>query len=659
MPSARLPILALFWACAASAQPNTGTLEGQVVDDSGEATPGARVTIRVLSTTTTPGGTTTVQTNDRGGYRAPNLAAGTYEITVSLEGFHPVQRQVNLPAGTTQTRDFKLSVAFQEPDDSGPIIDSVQSAAANRPGYLEQSSIAQSSILLGFGRNAGPPELATAQTLPLQETLEGFTIRLLSGEQVFAAFPIYTMASRFAAVVPANIPPGKAQVVVDYMGKASRPFPINISPAQPAFFSIRQNGQLEGIFTRLDFTPITKANPAIRGEPVIGWGTGFGSSASDTEPGLFDKRFRYTKASFYVGGLLSSPDGYIGSSEGMVGADEAIFNVPADSPTGCAVPVYFGVSLENDNVTRFSNVVTLPVSTDGSPCGDPHGFSSEEVSRLYTEGSLSIGSTFLTQLYDDINGVSQPRLSAAFEARSHTPASYEPLTPYGTCKHQWFPAGAGNPFAAPSLMIAGDYQLRLPNTTIPLRADSNLGPYANLFLRPASPFVDGAYSITFPSLNSAPPFTKQGQFRNQAGAALDAFQQQANFPANRNVCLGSIITAVQSLNLSSDVFVVYDRIYNGGPFGNEMVRCVLPGSAPALASAAASLQSQFTMIDSILVRNGNPFRPHTEGITTAIRFVPTSTNTQTHSAAILYSREIFAAERNVAVVDSGAFGTCP
>lgn len=90
----------------------TGTLEGVITDPAGAALPGATVTaespalVRASATAVTDG---------TGRYRIPGLNAGTYRVTVVLQGFATaVQEGVVIPVGTSVTLGVQLSLAGVE-----------------------------------------------------------------------------------------------------------------------------------------------------------------------------------------------------------------------------------------------------------------------------------------------------------------------------------------------------------------------------------------------------------------------------------------------------------------------------------------------------------------------------------------------------------------
>src|SRR5215510_13940461 len=72
----------LMLAVAASAQVNTAELSGQVLDQSGAAVPGAKVTLKNLAT----GAQRTADSDSGGYYVLVNLPPGRYELVIEAKG---------------------------------------------------------------------------------------------------------------------------------------------------------------------------------------------------------------------------------------------------------------------------------------------------------------------------------------------------------------------------------------------------------------------------------------------------------------------------------------------------------------------------------------------------------------------------------------------
>jgi len=92
---------------AAQSQSLTGTIAGIVRDSSGGAIPGA--TVRVVNETTTVGHDAV--SDDQGSFRVTALAAGAYQVEVTLDGFDMVARRVVIDLGQVAAVEVTLMPA--------------------------------------------------------------------------------------------------------------------------------------------------------------------------------------------------------------------------------------------------------------------------------------------------------------------------------------------------------------------------------------------------------------------------------------------------------------------------------------------------------------------------------------------------------------------
>ena len=105
-----IPILlvaGLVLPVPAAAQTTTATVAGTVTDQTGAALPGVTIVIKNVET----GTSRTVVTDEAGGYRAPSLEPGTYDVAATLQGFQThVRRAVGLTMGQEVSLSHVLSV---------------------------------------------------------------------------------------------------------------------------------------------------------------------------------------------------------------------------------------------------------------------------------------------------------------------------------------------------------------------------------------------------------------------------------------------------------------------------------------------------------------------------------------------------------------------
>ena len=102
-----LAVLSFLIPTPAAGQAVTGTILGRVVDTSGGAIPGAKVTV----THTGTGFTRTAITDSKGEYAAPSIPTGTYTVTGELTGFKTVTlANVHLGVDQKVRMDLKLDI---------------------------------------------------------------------------------------------------------------------------------------------------------------------------------------------------------------------------------------------------------------------------------------------------------------------------------------------------------------------------------------------------------------------------------------------------------------------------------------------------------------------------------------------------------------------
>ena len=124
----------------ASAQGLTGQLSGTVIDTAGGVMPGVTVTLRNAGTNQTREATT----DANGAYLFPDLLAGTYDITVKMDGFK-TQEQKGIELSSTQRlalRPIRLEVGgLTETVSVQAVSPTVQTTTGERSALITQQQI--------------------------------------------------------------------------------------------------------------------------------------------------------------------------------------------------------------------------------------------------------------------------------------------------------------------------------------------------------------------------------------------------------------------------------------------------------------------------------------------------------------------------------------
>src|ERR1700704_2276645 len=140
----------------AFSQATTGTISGVVTDDTKAVLPGVSVQVTNVET----GAARTLVTDERGGFRALNLAPGLYSVSAELQGFQTGKRdRVTVEIGRDVAADLQLKIgALAEQLTIRGAATNVELSSAVAGGVVSQTQIAELPL---NGRNF--MQLATLQ----------------------------------------------------------------------------------------------------------------------------------------------------------------------------------------------------------------------------------------------------------------------------------------------------------------------------------------------------------------------------------------------------------------------------------------------------------------------------------------------------------------
>jgi hypothetical protein len=99
-------MVVLQLASVAAAQAPVGTISGSVRDQSDAVVPGAAVAVRNVAT----GVERHVLSSDDGTFTVPSLAAGSYVVSVELQGFKTHRVEVTVETGRVSTLDVRMEL---------------------------------------------------------------------------------------------------------------------------------------------------------------------------------------------------------------------------------------------------------------------------------------------------------------------------------------------------------------------------------------------------------------------------------------------------------------------------------------------------------------------------------------------------------------------
>jgi len=254
----------------------------------------------------------------------------------------------------------------------------IVNAASLMPQGPIGSEIAQGSVFSIFGSGLGPAGSNPASQFPLQTSLANVSVTVTQGSISLNALPIGVTPGQLDVIMPSNAPIGRVSITVTFNGATSNPVTATVAQSSFGIFALGGSGYGPGTLQNYisgSNQPINSLTvTAAPSQTVTLWGTGLGPVTSDnvapTQGNL------PTPVEVFVGGQSATVQ-YSGRSPCCAGVDQIVFEVPANAPLGCYVPVQV-----RTNQTVLSNSVTMAIQTNGSACSDPFN----SLSAAYLKG---------------------------------------------------------------------------------------------------------------------------------------------------------------------------------------------------------------------------------------------------------------------------------
>jgi uncharacterized protein (TIGR03437 family) len=426
------------------------------------------------------------------------LTAGNASVTVSIGG--ATSNSLNIPVSTA------------------PFISSVVNAASNIVPGLPNSGIAQGAIFLVFGGLLGPSNIAIAPNAFQSTTLSGTSIKVAFGGTTVDALMYYTSAGQVAALLPSNTPTGTGAITVTYNGQTSPPAPITVVPNNLGIFTVTSDGVGAGIVTYADYSlvsaskaancggPSTTCGAANPGDTLILWATGLGPvSGSDAAGAGLGVNQTNVPLKLWLGGVQATVL-YQGRSGCCIGEDQIVFTVPANVPTGCAVPLAIQI---NDQI---SNNVAMPVAAGSRTC-TPTNTALGTAANVPIVGTVPLNYGSIELHRNDVPGGFQDTVKATF-AQITFPQAYQPFIvsyvdapPLGTCTAiSSLNTGTNPPVASQAALNPGTPMIvKGPNGTANIAGGG--GSFNGTLSPNGSYLAPGAYTVSLPGGADIPAFT--------------------------------------------------------------------------------------------------------------------------------------------------------
>jgi uncharacterized protein (TIGR03437 family) len=295
---------------------------------------------------------------------------------------------------------FALLANAQTP----PAIDpgSVVNAASRLPSTLAGGALAPGARFSLSGVRLGPQISVKGNESDPPVSLAGVSVQIMQGSEVFPAGILFASAGRIDGLIPTSAPLGPVRLTVSYNGRDSEPYPITLVASSLGFFTTD---------TAPEEMPEARRTPsAAPGRTIALWATGLGPAQSEI---------------FLAGKPVPAHRMAEGCCEGISRIE---FQVPANAPLGCFVPV------QARSGDRPSNVIGVSVQPLGEACRDPFGWLEQGVKNASHAGFAVLSRVSV------VPGIKPKARSydfdyaAALFGNQSEERLFSPLPPLGSCR---------------------------------------------------------------------------------------------------------------------------------------------------------------------------------------------------------------------------------
>jgi uncharacterized protein (TIGR03437 family) len=221
-------------------------------------------------------------------------------------------------------------------------------------GVTPDGTMAPGSIISIYG-NSLAPALQIAAANPLPQTLGNVTVTI--GNYLLPL--LFVSPGQINAQLPSELAAGNYTLLIQQTGQADVSGQLTVSRDAPGVFT-QANAQLQPLVLALhqDGTMVTFDSPAIHGETISIYGTGFGPYATTIVDGFFVPPTPAVNLSdsvmLNIGAIVKAPD-FAGAAPGMVGMTLVQMKITDDIPSGTTVNLSMMVN------SKPSTTVVLPL----------------------------------------------------------------------------------------------------------------------------------------------------------------------------------------------------------------------------------------------------------------------------------------------------------
>lgn len=222
----------------------------------------------------------------------------------------------------------------------------------NGAGSTPDAVVAPGSIAMILGQSLAPSTVV-GPVNPLAQTIDNVTVMV--GDQLLPLFSV--TPQQITVLLPSSLSPGNYTLQVQSPGQPVVSADFTVARDAPGVFTNPSNSKTYLLGLHEDGTLITATKPAVQGEQIIFFGTGFGPYNTPVVDGFFPPNPPPAVAdpiSILAAGLTFQPDSAV-AAPGYTGLVAVKFTITNAMPAGQ------DVNLQVEINGHLSNTVVLPM----------------------------------------------------------------------------------------------------------------------------------------------------------------------------------------------------------------------------------------------------------------------------------------------------------
>jgi uncharacterized protein (TIGR03437 family) len=222
---------------------------------------------------------------------------------------------------------------------------------SNSVGQTPSSAVAPGSIISIFGQSLAA-SVKLGPVNPLSQSLDGVTVTV--NDLILPL--LFVSPQQINAQLPSSLTPGNYTLEVQPAGQTEISGTFTVARNAPGLFFQTVKSVNYASALHADGSLVTTASPAVAGETISLFGTGFGPYQHTVLDGFFPPNpppAVEDSVTLSVGGTKTTSKST--AAPGFTGMDLTQFEVPSGLPSGTSVPLLVSINGED------SNTVMLPV----------------------------------------------------------------------------------------------------------------------------------------------------------------------------------------------------------------------------------------------------------------------------------------------------------